>query len=197
MIVACEDRVTAPSYFRELKLIVEHFVTVQVVPPSSGKTSPRAVLASARRSWEELKRNQQEDEGTRDSVWAVIDMECDAERRKQAEDAKESGEDTVVNVVLSNPCYEIWTLLHLEDTGEYFNNCAQILDHIKPLWQKKIGHSFARKTQADYVKIHKWRRDACERAKKHRENNDQSWTEVYKIIEAIESLDPQRGSDVA
>jgi hypothetical protein len=89
-------------------------------------------------------------------------------------------------VALSNPCYELWSLLHLVDTGEMFINCAAVIERLAKEWQGRFKQAFGPKAQADYSKIIEDRMAAVARARKHHENGDQSWTEVYLVVEDIE-----------
>jgi hypothetical protein len=90
--------------------------------------------------------------------------------------------------------YEVWTLLHLVDTGTAFLDCQAVLARVESEWQARFGQPFGKKAQADYAKIIGDRRVAASRARKHCEAGDPSWTEVYLLIEEIERL---AGSDSA
>ncbi len=129
-----------------------------------------------------------------DSVWALIDLEEDHARRQLAWDAKKQGEAAGIRMALSDPCYEMWTLLHLVDTGRTFNNCSAVIACIEIEWRKKFNRGFGPKAQADYAKILLLRDEAAKRAKAHRENNDPSWTEVYLLIEEIDRRASDQGT---
>lgn len=90
-----------------------------------------------------------------------------------------------MSVALSDPCYEVWTLLHLQDTGEMFVDCGAVLARIRQRWKTRFGQEFGKKAQADYSKILADRATAAERARRHHQNGDQSWTEVYLLIDEI------------
>ena len=69
-------------------------------------------------------------------MWVLIDLEGDAARQRQAQDAKRRAEQKSVKVALSVPCYEVWTLLHLEDTGAPVRTtAADVLAQVKRLWK--------------------------------------------------------------
>lgn len=189
MTIVCDDSVTAPKYFHCLQRVVKQVAKLNVLAASQGKTSARAVVDRAIDEYERLDKDDDHD-----AVWVVIDMEQEDHHRQQAKQEKKRAKSKGVNVALSNPCFEVWTLLHLEDTGRNFNGCAAVIGRLKQLWKDEFGKSFDSKTQIDFEKIIARRHEACKRAKSHQQDNDQSWTEVYKILEAIESLNPQRGS---
>ena len=182
VVVVCDDSRTAPAYFDLLKRAVKQHVTLNIPRVGCQGGSPATVLDRAIAEHEKLR----DDGGDRDAVWALIDMERDPACQRRAVDAKKKGEQRGIKVALSDPCYEVWTLLHLEDTGRQFNDCGQVLDRVKQLWQQQFGQQFDQKAQADYSKIVPLRHEAAARAKRHYEAEDQSRTEVYKIIEYIE-----------
>ena len=131
-----------------------------------------------------------EDEKARDkadqqSVWALIDLEATQTQNEAAPQAEIKGEKAGIHVALSKPCYELWTLLHLHDTGEAFADCDAVISRLKRDWRTRFGQSFV-KSQADYSKIIEFRIDAAKLAKQHHKNRDPSWTEVFGVIEEIE-----------
>ncbi len=182
VVVVCDDSRTAPAYFRELKREVKQHIALNISPAGCQGGSPATVVERAIAEHEKLR----DDDDDRDTVWALIDTEREPICRTRAEDAKKNGEKCGIKVALSDPCYEVWTLLHLEDTGRHFDDCGQVLDRVKHLWQERFGQQFGPKAQADYSKIIHLRHEAAARAKRHCEAGDQSHTEIYKIIERIE-----------
>ena len=92
-----------------------------------------------------------------------------------------------VQVALSSPCYEVWTLLHLVGTGETFMNCAAVLSRVEIEWAKAFGQAFGTKAQADYSKLMPLVDQAVERASRNHQSvpPTPSWTEVYKAVQVI------------
>lgn len=185
VIIVCDDSVTAPAYFDALKREVKSVVTLHITPASCGRSSPGAVVNRAIAEREQLLRGLRGKERERDSVWVVLDLEHEPHRRNQAKQEKQRAEAKGVEVALSDPCYEVWTLLHLEDTGQRFATCAKVTERVKILWKKTFAQPLDRKTRADYTKIIGMRQGAATRARRRHKNRDPSWTEVYKIIDAI------------
>lgn len=183
--VVCDDQRTAVAYFQCLKQRIKQKLTLNVVRKPHPAASTDEVVDRAVNELRSLQEVQSHDEEDQTIVWALIDTEADAATQDAAQRAKEKAEKVSVRVALSNPCYEIWTLLHLVDTGELFQNCKAVVDRLKQAWQKEFGESFDRKAEADCSKIIEIRTTAAARARKHQENNDPSWTEVYRVIEDI------------
>ena len=133
-------------------------------------------------------RSAQEADDSDDCVWALLDTEHLRHNRAKAVAEKRRGEANHIRVALSDPCYEVWTLSHVEDTGKQFLNCRKVIERIKQQWRSVSNAPFEKKSQADYVKLMQFRETAAERAKRHWENRDKSRTEVYRIIEQIETI---------
>ncbi|RMF70165.1 MAG: RloB domain-containing protein [Alphaproteobacteria bacterium] len=107
-VIVCEGKRTEPDYFRALK---EHIgrtplIEIKIV---EGVNSPERV---ARRAIEERRR--EERKGGRydgDQFWAVFDRDQDAHYY----DAVSSCEKAGIGVARSNPCFELWLILHFQD----------------------------------------------------------------------------------
>lgn len=184
IVVRCDDCVTAPRYFEELARACKATVRITVrAAPNDGATA-FAVVEAAIKDLQSLDRQASD----RQAVWALIDTEGDPSLQSKAFDAQKFGQENGVGVALSCPCYELWTLLHLEDTGQQFDNCSKVYDALKQAWQQEFGQSIDKKTQIDCGKLLPLIGTAIKNAGKHREANDPSWTEVYQVIEDIQRL---------
>lgn len=189
VVIVCDDKATAPAYFGLLKREVRQYVTVRVVPAPCEGASPDAVVAQAIR--EKATLADSPDDEARDAVWVLLDLEGDANRRQQTEAARKKAAQGGVKVALSIPCYEVWTLLHLEDIGQLFNSCGEVVSRVKRLWQQRFGEELGSKARADYSKIIPLRHEAARRAESHWNNNAPSRTEVFRVIQQIDAcLDP-------
>jgi hypothetical protein len=186
IVVVCDDARTAVSYFNELKRVVKDKLTLTVVRNPCDRASATEVVELAKDKLAALGQANSHDAGDRDSVWALIDLEGTRDRRDAAQEAKRIGEAAQIRVAFSNPCYEVWTLLHLADTGETFVDCRAVLERVAQEWQRRFGQPFGRKAQTDYSKVIGDRAQAAARARRHRDANDPSWTEVHLLIEDIE-----------
>jgi hypothetical protein len=182
--VVCDDTKTSVAYFTELKREVKAKVTVNVVPAPRCGASPDDVIKHAVGVVESIDPTQADD-----STWILLDMEAERYKQDQAQQAKKQAAENKVTVLLSNPCFEVWTLAHLVDTGEAFNDCAAVVTRVKAEWKKKFGDGFGKKKgQADYAKLMTFRNEAVRNANKRNSNRDGSWTEVFQVVEAIMSL---------
>jgi hypothetical protein len=186
--VVCDDTKTAVAYFTEWKREVKATITVKVEPSPCCGATPNDLVEHALKFVPSP--DPQDDERVEgDSTWLLLDTESEEYKQEQAQDAKRQADERQIHVLLSKPCYEVWTLAHFIDTGEAFQDCKSVLTRLKTEWKKKFGIEFgAKKGQADYSKLIPLQSEAVKNAKNRAPDRDQSWTEVYKIIEAIEAL---------
>lgn len=181
LVVVSDDTATAPNYFRALHREVKQHVTIKVVSAHCEGASPGTVVQQACKEKRDFGKG-------RDAVWVLLDLEGDANRRQQTQVARRKAEQRGVRVALSIPCYEVWMLLHLEDTGEQFSDCRAVVSRVKQLWHQEFGEGFSSKAQADYAKIVPRRAQAAQRAELHWNNNDPARTEVFKVIRQIDAF---------
>jgi hypothetical protein len=88
--------------------------------------------------------------GPFDEVWCVVDVDdfgaCGDLAKAVGIAEKASGEDLTVRMAVSNPCFELWLILHFADQRAHIASYAQM----KPLLRKtlptytKSGLDFAR-----------------------------------------------------
>lgn len=193
VVVVCDDSATAPAYFELLKRDVKASVTLNVVRAPRHGASPNDVVEIAVNQKANLTSGEKKNDAEPgDAVWALFDTEHKPHDRQRAKEAKEKANRENINVAVSDPCYEVWTLLHLEDAGQPFADCQAVIKQVKNAWKKKFNQPFGPKAQAKYDKILPFRHEAVERAKKHHNAGNSSTTEVYKLIEHIESIVQQQ-----
>lgn len=114
IVIACEGRVTEPKYIRDcvsfygaglVKLRVVNQTGVPLTVVEAAVEERNRLLAKYRRSANSF------DMVFR--VWAVFDMDEHPKVDEAIALARENG----IDVAFSNPCFELWPLLHLEDYG--------------------------------------------------------------------------------
>lgn len=114
-LIASEGAETEPCYFDELKLRVsrDSIIRLKLVANPKHKSHPKAVLKrldAAAKS-----------EGTKlgDELWLVIDRDAwnENDLNEVYTDAKKLG----FHIALSNPCFELWLYLHLENNRHFID----------------------------------------------------------------------------
>jgi hypothetical protein len=185
IIVVCDDSKTSVAYLKLLQRELKRRLTLRIYRSPADWATAAQTVDCAEGHLKALQEASAHDDSDQNSVWALIDLEQEGDRRQKAEQAKADGRTRQINVALSDPCYEVWTLLHLVDTGETFLNCSAVIERLEAEWHKRFGQPFGPKAQADYSKIIGDRLTAAARARVRRERPDPSWTEMYLLIEEI------------
>ena len=112
ILVCCEGQVTEPSYFNRLKR-EGHNILLHVEVKPGGKV-PQTLVDYAldlKREAEKKARGQKDDNLKYDEVWCVFDVDA----HPHLLDAKQKAEANRIEMAISNPCFELWLLLHFQD----------------------------------------------------------------------------------
>ncbi|HKY40151.1 MAG TPA: RloB family protein [Polyangiaceae bacterium] len=121
ILLVCEGAVTEREYFKGVR---HHFRNQRVhveVPEHPGV--PLTVVETAQRLAEAALQDakQQRDDNLKfDSVWAVFDMDAHPHLPEAQKLAATNG----IEVALSNPCFELWALLHIEEQRAHIERHA-------------------------------------------------------------------------
>lgn len=131
LLVVCEGEVTEPQYVRGFaKAQGANTVRLHVAAPGG---DPRALVERAAELRDDAagRAAREGDENLAyDEVWCVFDVDDHA--RLQA--ARELAQRTGIGLAVSNPCFELWLLLHFRDQGAHLTckRAAELLGkHIR------------------------------------------------------------------
>ena len=180
--IVCDDTRTAPNYFAALR---KHLLSYHSAPPildvqraCHHGVMTEALIDFAGKFTQGL--------GKDDSVWVLIDLETsETEPRKVSDLRKRARGRKSLKPAISKPCFEVWTLHHLVDTGRKFKDCVEVNRELQKVWKKELKCHFGnKKAEADYSKIVGRYEAAAERSRKQRDHG-QCHSEVYLIIEEI------------
>ncbi len=112
-IIFCEGRNTEPTYFAAIKRVfADLLVEIETI---GGSGVPQTIAHRASERAQSLKprrttRNVLSSFEEKDEVWAVIDRD----QHPNYDDAVRICEMSGVGVARSNPCFELWLILHCE-----------------------------------------------------------------------------------
>jgi hypothetical protein len=118
--IFCEGQRTEPEYLEALKRdpLVHNSAAVELrIERRRSGFVPLSLVKMAI----EAKRRSELEEGEVDEFWCVFDVEWPRNHPKLPEAidlAKRHG----IELAISNPCFELWLILHFEDCGSFMNN---------------------------------------------------------------------------
>jgi RloB-like protein len=196
LLIVCEGANTEPQYFIQFAEVHRNAIVDVDLAPERGV--PLSVVREAKRL-----KNQAISAAKRegdpylryDSVWCVFDVDEHPNVPEALAMARQNG----LNVAVSNPCFELWLILHLREApGMIHRHAAQaMLKALLPGYDKKVDYK-------DY-------RGGYERAVERATRLDKLATDVgkagrnpttgvYKLTETIappkEDSDSQRGAQL-
>jgi hypothetical protein len=116
-----------------------------------------------------------------DHVWCVFDVD----EHPHIPDAKQQARDNGIELAISNPCFELWLLLHFQDQRSCIDRSALHHECVKhlPEYEKRIP----------FAKVHPNYQEAVRRAHALRAwqesrgcaEDTNPWTVVHELTELI------------
>lgn len=158
--VLTEGRNTEPSYLNAFKVYAGNSaVKVEIV---GGVGTPMTIVRDCLQRKRELSRSPT---SVKDQVWAVFDRDTHPEIDQAINAAHQGG----VYVAYSNPCFELWAILHHCDHDAPLNSAeAQ-----KKLSNLMPSYSHNKSAKLDFDKLSKGYADACKRATSMRRRREE------------------------
>lgn len=121
ILVLCEGKITEPEYFDALRR-EEHNRLVDVIIDDEGgvpKTIVERAVLLRRQAHREAKRSR-DDNLMYDEVWCVFDVD----EHPRVADARQQARDNQIRIAVSNPCFELWLLLHFREQNAHIHRRA-------------------------------------------------------------------------
>jgi hypothetical protein len=114
VLIACEGKRTEPGYLHGIR-IAQRLSERQIeIVPHEG-TDPVTIVRSVEERREALRRERRWDNRV-DTAWAVFDEDdWQVQHPGQWNDALQRARARDIRLVISNPCFEVWYLLHFQD----------------------------------------------------------------------------------
>lgn len=192
VVVASEGRYTESIYFNAVKKEMRApNVHVEVLDRDTDESSPESVH---RQIADFMSQYNIEDD---DELWLVIDRDRWHERML-SQVAQLCAQNPHLHFCMSNPCFELWLLLHLEDVEQFDENTKFDLLHNRKnksgiTWLKKrmkdVLGSYS-ESSYDALSLIPYAPKAMERARKMDTNPQDRWPQsigsrVYLLMESI------------
>jgi len=118
ILIVCEDAKASPDYFRKLCLKLSIKTARVEVRGKECGSDPKSVVDYANDIREKANTNSGSD--GYDETFCVIDI--DKHSKKKLNDAKQKARDNDIKLIISNPCFEYWYVLHFKKTGSAYNH---------------------------------------------------------------------------
>lgn len=133
-VIACEGAVREKEYFSHLGELTSR-IRVKVLDNKDGNSAPRWVLDAAARYVDEFRLEDS------DQLWFVMDVDHWPESQLRAIH-DECGIRPNWFMALSNPCFEVWLYLHVDD----IKNCdAKTCQELKSALAEKVPGGYSKR----------------------------------------------------
>ena len=119
VLIVCEGTRTEPAYFRETRHLNRSLIDLEIRPGGVPKTLVERAVALKQSAAKEAK-SQKDDNLSYDSVWCVFDID----EHPFVPEAKQKAKDNNIEVAISNPCFELWVLLHYRDQRAHIDRSS-------------------------------------------------------------------------
>jgi RloB-like protein len=136
-LIFCEGEVTEPGYFQYIKQTLrDSMLTIEV---SKDRGDPLRLVEAAVTRLRQANQNvrRYNDENLRwDQVWCVLDVD----QHQRIDDARAMADKTGVRLAVSDPCFELWPLLHFVSHNAWIST-EQVQEKLKkyiPDYQKRL-----------------------------------------------------------
>ncbi len=183
ILIVCEGMKTEPGYFQDFRREYRRVVEVELSPGGVPKTLVERA-AEMKVDAKRVARAAKDENLLYDQVWCVFDIDD----HPKVDDAKQQARDNGIEIAISNPCFELWVLLHFQDRTAQIDRaklqdlCRKHLPgYIKDLPTEKLT------PQYEQAATRARKLDAWQQQQGRKEDPNPS-TGVYKLTEAIRSF---------
>jgi hypothetical protein len=191
ILIVTEGEATEPEYLRGLQRACRNpRVTVRVAPEHG---VPKTVVSVAKRYKDEAEaaaRRERDENLAYDSVWGVFDVDD----HPAIGEAKAMARDSGIDLAISNPCIELWLLLHFRDNpGMQGRETVRkkLKEHV-PDYEKHVDYATYADGYAPAVRRARKLDDEAERAGEPHRNPS---TGLHRLTELIRGDDDERRTE--
>ncbi len=181
ILVVCEGRATEPEYISGFQKGCRNpRVNVELADEHGVPRTVVEIAKNLKRDAERKAKNEKDDNLAYDAVWCVFDVDV----HPGISDAKQMERDNDIDLAISNPCFELWLLLHFrEDPGMQDRHTIQgMLKGFVPGYDKRIVFEMFR---LKYPDAEKRAVQLDSLAESVGEPGRNPTTGVYKLLRAI------------
>jgi hypothetical protein len=188
ILIVCEGAVTEPGYFGGLRQDLRAAPVTIVINNESGVPKTLVERAVELKKDAEIRAKRERDPYLRyDQVWCVFDVDAHPNLPEALQQAKANH----IHIALSNPCFELWVLLHFQDQRAHLERAAAAhacRRHL-PRYEKAIPYEALRSRYAEALQR---ARDLAAWQKTRGNTGANPSTDVYLLTEVLQALGKKR-----
>ena len=186
-VIFCEGKLTEPLYLKAFASMHE-VRSVATLDIRGMGCDPRKLVEEAR----DAKRQERPQSTGSTKYWCVFDVEAPMKHARLSE-AVQMARDNDISVAISNPCFELWLVLHYTDHQRWINNddcCSLRRQHDNSQGKSLDGAVYM---PLRHQAIKRAKRLATLHASATREHpKDNPSSSLYHLLEAIVPIEVQQ-----
>jgi RloB-like protein len=136
-LVFCEGEVTERDYFNYWRRSLRsRLIQIEISPQRGDPLKLVEHAISAKRAAEREARSERDDNLLYDEVWCITDVD----EHERLDEARQKAGPHGVRLAVSDPCFELWGLLHYQDQWAHIT-CSAVGDALKrhfPQYNKRL-----------------------------------------------------------
>lgn len=177
--VLTEGKVTEPGY---LRILERNAINVKIEIDLKDTGVPLTLVQRAR-EYQRLKKKKDPDF---DEIWCVFDVD----QHPNLESAIHEARGSNINIAISNPCFELWLVLHYQDQTSHINrqDIQKIAKRLGILKGKHLSEDATNIVRENYEEA-KSRAQRLERT--HIGNGSKGWenpsSQMWKFVDRLET----------
>ncbi len=140
ILVVCEGEYTEPEYLEGFRKSCRNPRVQIEIAETHGVPRTLVVSAKKRKMDAEAEARREKDDNLRyDDVWCVFDVDD----HPKISDAKQMARDNDIKLAISNPCFELWLLLHFRDNPgmQHRDQVRRLLKTYVPSYDKHVEYA--------------------------------------------------------
>jgi hypothetical protein len=180
-LIVCEGTVTEPRYFQDVWHTERGLIDLEIEPGGTPKTLVKRA-AERKREADGKARKLKDDNQRYEEVWCVFDID----EHPLIPAAKDQARANGIEMAISNPCFELWALLHFQDQSAHIERrrvqhlCRQLM----PGYEKRLDYEALSPKYPDALR----RAEDLERWHESRDTvGANPSTTVYRLVERIKA----------
>jgi RloB-like protein len=185
ILIVCEGKNTEPQYFDGFQRNCRNPRVEILVAREHGVPRTLVETAKEHKKTAEAEAKRRGDENLAyDSVWCVFDVD----EHPHIPDARQMARDNDIELAISNPCFELWLLLHFRDSPgmRHRRELREMFVNYMPGYDKGVDYA---KYSDGYLQAVKRATRLATTAANVGESGRNPSTDVYKLTEIIRGND--------
>lgn len=175
--VLTEGKVTEPGY---LRILERNAINVKIEIDLKDTGVPLTLVQRAR----EYQRMNKKKDSDFDEIWCIFDVD----QHPNIEQAIREARDNDINIAITNPCFELWLVLHYQDQTGHISN-SKIQSEARRLGILKGKHLSEKGANIVRENYEEAKSRAQQLEKRHIGDNSESWanpsSQMWKFVDRL------------